>query len=423
MKRLARLRLPGPLGGHSAKVAVRAVRTLAVKTWNALPVGGRLDLPGPDFDPDADGDGPPIVWWSFALFVLLPTILFFLYNALWESDGFVSETRMMVLAAERPKVATAGAGAMISRIMGSAATDTGRDAYIVLNYVKSSAIIEDLGGAAHLEAIYAKPRIDIFSRLSKGEPIEELLQYWKSRVSASVDTISGILTVKVTAYDPVDAQRLAQDINRLSEQLLNTISLRSRSDALAKAQEEVARSGAVLAGAREKLLSFRNANEMIDPGYRASSLGETIAKLTLEKIDAETSMNVLAQSLSSDSPTSRVMRTKIATLDDQINELKAKLTAPKSTDALSAQIAGFERLKLDEQFAERVYVIGQDAYLRARQELDKQQLFLATVVAPVLPEEATYPKIFASTLLLFVSLAIFWSIGALIWASIKDQMD
>lgn len=423
MKRLARLRLTGPLSRNSAKEAARATRTLAVKTWNALPFVGRLDLPAPNVDPAADGDRPSIVVWSFALIVLLPTFLFFLYTAFWESDGFVSETRITVLSAEKPKVATAAAGAMISRIMGSAATDTDRDAYIVLNYIKSSAIIEDLGGGAHLEAIYSKPGIDVFSRLTKGEPIEELFKYWKSRVSASVDTMSGILTVKVTAYDPADAHRLAQDINRLSEQLLNTISLRSRSDALARAQDEVGRSGGALAGAREKLLSFRNANAMIDPGSRASSLGETIAKLTLEKIDAETSMSVLAQSLSSDSPTSRVLHTRIGSLDDQISELKAKLTAPKSTDALSAQIADFERLKLDEQFAERVYGVAQEAYLRARQELDKQQLFLATVVAPVLPQEATYPKIFASTLLLFVSLGIFWSIAALIGASIKDQMD
>ncbi len=249
------------------------------------------------------------------------------------------------------------------------------------------------------------------------------MKYWRSRVSASVDTVSSILTLKITAYAPGDALRVAQDIDRLSEALINRISLRSRRDALARAEDEVKRAGASLADARQKLLSFRNSNDLIDPGSRATSLGEMIGKLTLEKVDTETSLNALSGALSSNSPTERVMRAKLASLDQQIDALKAKLADPKGTGAVSSQIAQYERLKLDEQFSEKIYIIAQDSYLRARQTLDQQQLYLVTIVPPVNPEKAIYPKIVASTLLLFVSLLIFWSIGALIWASIRDQME
>jgi capsular polysaccharide transport system permease protein len=316
-----------------------------------------------------------------------------------------------------------GAASLISRFTGGSVTNTQQDSYIVLNYIKSSAIIVDLGGRAYLEKVFSRSDIDFFSRLSKGEPIEELQKYWRSRVTASVDTISGILTFKVTAYTPGDALRVAQDIDRLSEALINRISLRSRRDALERADDEVKRAGASLADARQKLLSFRNSNDLIDPGSRATSLGEMIGKLTLEKIDTETSLNALSGALSGDSPTERVMRAKLASLNQQIDALKAKLADPKGTGAVSSQIAEYERLKLDEQFAEKIYIIAQDSYMRARQKLDQQQLYLVTIVPPVNPEKATYPKIIASTLLLFVSLFIFWSIGALIWASIRDQME
>ena len=86
-------------------------------------------------------------------------------------------------------------------------------------------------------------------------------------------------------------------IDRLSEKLINKISLRSRQDALDRAADEVKHAGGVLVAVRQKLLSFRNSNDLIDPGSRAASLGEMIGKLTLEKIDAETSLNASAGTL------------------------------------------------------------------------------------------------------------------------------
>jgi capsular polysaccharide transport system permease protein len=373
---------------------------------------------------DQQGGAGRVVGTSFALLVAAPTLLFLIYASLWESSGYVAESRVTVQASQKQRTAiSASATSLISRLAGGGGANTEQDSYIVLNYIKSSAIIADIGGRDYLQKVFSKSDIDFFSRLPKGEPTEELVKYWRSRVSASVDTISGILTFKVTAYAPPDAWRVAQDIDQLSEKLINKISLRSRQDALDRAADEVQHTGGVLVDVRKKLLSFRNNNDLIDPGARAASLGEMIGKLTLEKIDAETSLSALAGSLSVDSPTARVTRAKLATLTQQIDDLKAKLTAPNGTGAVASQIADYERLKLDEQFAEKIYVIAKDSYLRARQELDRQQLYLVTIVPPTMPEQATYPKIIASTLLLFVSLLIFWSIGTLIWASIRDQME
>ena len=425
---IAQIRAPLASLTKSARDVIDAGRSiLSWQRFKTLPKPGLPTLKSFGGPPTGEEDSVGrAVLASFVLLVLAPTFFYFLYAALWESDGYVSESRVTVQASEKPNQKStmlSGAASIISRVTGGSATNTQQDSYIVLNYIKSSAIIVDLGGRPYLESVFSKGGIDFFSRLSRNEPIEELLKYWRSQVSASVDTISGILTFKVTAYDPGDALRVAQDIDRLSEDLINRISLRSRRDGLDRANDEVKRAGASLADARQKLLSFRNSNDLIDPGSRATSLGELIGKLTLEKIDAATSLNALSGTLSNDSPTERVLRAKLASLDQQINDLKATLADPKGVGVVASQIADYERLKLNEQFAEKIYLIAQDSYERARQELDKQQLYLVTIVPPVMPEKATYPKIIASTLLLFVSLLIFWSIGALIWASIRDQMD
>lgn len=364
------------------------------------------------------------LWASYLVLVVLPSLVYLVYMAAFETRAYQSEIRITVLAAEKQNASVAStATSVLKNLASSTSSDTSRDSHIVLNYVKSRAIIEDLGGRAYVEKFFSKPEIDHFSRLPPGETMEEVLDYWRSRVSASVDTISGILTVKVAAYDPEEAKTIAADIDRCGEKLINDVSLRSRRDALDTSAGEVVRARAELAQVREKLLRYRNENQIIDPEARAKSLGDSIAKLTTDKIDAETTLDVLTRTGTTDSPTIRILRSKVETYDQQITNLKSLLTAPRATGTVSSQIADYERLKLEELFAERVYLIAQEANLRARQELYKQQLYLATIVPPLLPEDVAYPKIFESLALLFVSLSLFWAIGALIWATVDDQMD
>jgi len=315
----------------------------------------------------------------------------------------------------------ADAASLIGKLSGGSAKSSFQDSYIVLNYIKSRAIIVDIGGRDYLEKIYSRDGADYFSRLSRGANLEDLLKYWMSRVTASVDTVSGILTVHVEAFQPEDALRLSQDVVRLSEALVNRITLRNRSDAVARDELEVSLSAQKLADARDKLRQFRNENVLIDPASRAAGIGEILGKLTMDRIDLENSMSSFSGSLSSDSPSLRVQKAKLAALDRQIQELKNKLTDSKSNDTVSAQISTYERLKLDEKFAEAIYTVAQNSYQKARLELEKQQLYLVLVVAPTLPESATYPKVVASSMLLFTSLGVLWAIGALITASINEQ--
>ncbi|MFO1124761.1 MAG: hypothetical protein U1E25_05375 [Methylocystis sp.] len=358
---------------------------------------------------------------SFVYAVALPTLLFWLYATFWESSRYVAETRLTVRAQQQKK-AGPEATSMVSKLMGTGGDVSSQDAYIVLNYVKSRAIVADLGGRDYMEKKFARSGVDYFSRLGRKADAEEIWKYWLSHISASVDTVSGILTVRADAFLPKDALDVARDIVRLSEQLVNKITLRNRGDALSRAELEVTLSRQTLAEAREKTLQFRNKNVIIDPGSRAKSIGELMGKLTLERIDIVNALSTFSSSLSGDAPSQRLQRSRLAAIDQQLDELKKKLADTEGSDTVSAQIASYERLKLDEQFAEKLYSIAQTSYYRARQELEKQQLYLVTVVEPTLPESATYPKVVVDTLLLFFGLLVTWAVISLIYASIEDHM-
>ena len=375
----------------------------------------------------AAGAGGGLLWRSFIAVVLAPTILFFLYSSLWQSDRYVSETRVTVRASHDLKKsdsegATSGAATVFAKMANNGVTSSAQDAFMVLNYVKSRAIVVDLGGRAYLERKFSGSGIDFFSRLSHNSNLEDMWKYWLTHVSASVDTVSGILTVRIDAFRPQDALDIVKDVVRQSEELVNRITLRNRGDAVARAELEVNMSQHRLAEAREKVLQFRNENFIIDPGSRAKSLGDMIGKLTLERIDIVNALSTFSSSLSNDAPSQRLQRTRLAAIDQQISDLKKKLTDSGAADTVSAQIATYERLKLEEQFASQIYTIAQNSYLRARQELEKQQLYLVTIVTPTLPEAAAYPKAAANTLMLFFGLLVSWAVVSLIVASVNDQM-
>ncbi len=360
--------------------------------------------------------------YSFLVAVIVPAIVTFLYLFLFASDEYVSEARFAVRSAsENRPSAISDALNMLSSVTG--VRSTSQDAFIVADYIRSRTVIEDLGGKATMTSLYSKPSIDWYSRLPADETFEEMWDYWRQKVRVVIDTQSNVLTLHVRAFARDDAKSLAERILQNSENLVNEISERSRRDALSRAEEEVQLSLQRLADIRQSMLAFRTRASMIDPVSSAASIGETMALLTREKIILENNRSSLRGSLDENSPVIRFMSTQIDSIDKQIDLLKAQLTGDaNSTATISGQIASFEDLQLQSQFAEKLFEIAKSSFERARAEQDKQQLYLVTVVRPTQPEEATYPRPFTGTALIMAVCAVIWSMVALVIASIGDHI-
>lgn len=365
--------------------------------------------------------GGGALWKSFLLCVLIPSLGYLFYGAFIASNEYVAEARLAVRASQEQKVQGSDVSSIIGKITGGGSKSTVQDAFIVLNYIRSRAIVADLGGRDYLEKIYSRSEADFVSRLSKSADLEELWEYWKGKVRVNLDTMSGILTLQVQAYTAEDAMKTAQAILDLSEQLVNGVSRRSRSDAVERAEAEVKLSAQKLAKARLQLAEFRNVNVLIDPLTKAKSLGEMIGQLTIERLEIDNNLRSMSGMLAADSPSQRIQRTRLATLDEQIASLKQKITDPKARDTVSAQLAAFEELELNEKFNEKMYTVAQASYEKARQEREKQQLYLVVVVRPTTPEAATYPQVALTSALFFASTLVLWGIGTLLVAAVKDQ--
>ena len=363
-----------------------------------------------------------VLWYTFIICVCLPAFICFAYLLFVASAEYESEARFAVRGpSETRNTAVTDALASLSSVVGG--RSTAQDSFIVADYIRSRTIIEDLGGKRVVENIYSKGNVDWFSRLASEQTLEDVWDYWLHKITAIIDTQSNVLTLRVRAFAPGDAKDLADRIVQRSELLVNEISERARTDALSRAQAEVDLALQRLAKLRAALLEFRTASSTIDPFGSATSLSETLTTLSREKITLEGNREALRSVMDNNAPTLRFLSTQIESIDQQIKILQDKLTSrTETTSTLSGQLAVYEDLQLQSQFAEKLFTIAQSGYEKARAEQEKQQLYLVTIVRPTMPEEAAYPKPFVSAAVVFAVCLMFWSMVTLLIASIGDHI-
>lgn len=362
--------------------------------------------------------------WTFLAFVAAPTLAAMVYFGFICSDEYVAETRISIRAASEQKQQLSEAMSAFSKLGLSAAKSSIQDAYIIFNYAKSKPIIEDVGGRKYIESLFSHGDVDYFSRLEKDEKLETVWKYWNKHVMPSLDSLSGIVTIKVHGFTPAESKELAGKIVEACEKLVNQISLRSRSDARAQARTEVESAQEKLIAARGEMLGFRNRNATIDPIHKAEDIAKLIAGLTLKRIELQTLMAGTGDSLLPSAPSVRLNRGRLEEMDRQIEKLTQQLTAiDSSAQTVSKELSEYERLKLTEVFAEKLYQMSVLALERSEQEARRQQLYLSTVVEPTLPEKPLYPERITSILLAFTCAFVVWGIGVLLAATIFDHLS
>jgi capsular polysaccharide transport system permease protein len=302
-------------------------------------------------------------------------------------------------------------------------TAPGQNAYIVTSYIQSRAIVDDLNRTLNLREIFRRPEADFWARLKRNASVDELTEYWKSMVSTYIDAPSGIVTLNVRAFRPDDAVVLAKAVLTLSEALVNRISDRARSDAMESSEQEVRRTFEMTQSALADLRQFRDSSGIIDPVQTGTEIGKLLLPLLTEKIRLESDLFVASRDLDQTAPTIKAMKSQLDATEKQIADLRGKLTNVDGDNktTLAASLTKFEQLDLKRQFAEKLYTLAQADLDRARLRAERQSVYLTVFVPPSLPEESRYPRRVAFPILIFLGLAILWSIGAMVVASVEDH--
>ena len=357
---------------------------------------------------------------TFVLLVLAPSFATIVYFAFLASDQYVSETRFAVRNA--PSVEGGGDGKnMLASLIGGTGSAS-EDAYVVTSYIRSRAIIDDLAPLIDLRAVFRRPEADFWARLPKNASPEAMLDYWNTMVWTYIDGPSGIVTVRARAFRADDALALTKAVITLSEKLANDVSARARADTMRRAEIEVRRSGGLVEAALQDMRRYRETEGFISPLAAATSASQLLMQAMGDKIRMENDLFVATRAMSPNAPTLRDLKTRVEVVDDQIAQLKAKLTGDsKEGRSVSTSLVRFEELELKRIFAEKLFSMAQDSLERARLAAERQNIYVSVFVPPGLPEEARYPERLGFSIVIPMGLLIIWGIGALIVATVEDH--
>jgi len=408
-----------PLGGN----ANRAVVTPASATVLPVPPegGGRTVV----FDHRRSSFGRLrrrswLGWFSFIIFVAVPAVTAAVYYFFVAADQYVAEFRFALRSAEPERH-----DPVLFFQESIAPSVMGLDSFVVVQYLASRAIIDDLSTTLDLREIFSRSEADWPVRLDLPVSIEELVRYWKRQVDAFFDATNGTIVVRARAFTPQDALKLAEGILASSERLVNELSARARRDALRNADEEVGRAEKRLKSALTRLREFRDKEGIIDPRKTADATVALAGRVRDELVRAGTELSTLKHYMRDDAPSIKMLEARVQSLEAQRRAVESEVTDTEKTrsEALSRVMGSYEQLESERAFAENTYQHALQALDRSRINADRQQVYLATFVQPTLPEEALYPRRLQSFAVASGVAFVVWMIGGFILQSIRDHLS
>lgn len=359
---------------------------------------------------------------SFLLAVILPTLLGAIYFLAIASDRYAASAGFSVRSMD-PAVGGTDLLSSISGISSGGSTTT--DSYIILEYLRSRELVEKLMREVDFQEAYGSDQIDILYKLDLTKPIEDIVDYWSWMITTSFDNASSIITFEVQAFTAEDAEKVAALIVKYCQDLINKLSQEARRDAVSFAKKEVAAAELRLKLIREELRDFRAKSSAVDPAATAAANLELTTNLEGELIRLRAQLATLLTTLSEDAPSIQQLKKQITSIEAELIEKRAEVSGTRAVEGeenLSTLLANYERLNVEQEFAQQAYTVTLASLERSRADADRQQRFLAVFKNPSRPQDAIYPERILNTILVLIAALILWSIGTLLTYSVRDHM-
>ena len=352
----------------------------------------------------------------FLLTVVLPTALAILYFGLFASDVYVSESRFVVRSPDKPS--TSGLGVLLKS---AGFSNAGDEIFAAHEYVKSRDALKDLNRNDTVARAYDNSGISIFDRynpLGISGSFEDLYNYYRGKVGVEYATTSSITTLTVRAFTAQDAQKFNRQLLERSEDLVNRLNNRGRSDLVQFATQEVVEAKLAAREAALTLAQFRNSRGIIDPEKQAALQLEMVSKLQDELIGARTQLQQL-RAMAPENPQIPILETRISSLTREIEEQLGLVAGNRRS--LSATAAQYQRLQLEREFADRRLAAAMNSLEEARNEARRKQAYVERIVQPSLPDEAQEPRRLRGIFATFILGLVAWGILTMLLAGVREH--
>ncbi len=361
---------------------------------------------------------------GFLACVALPTLIAAGYEYGIAADQYVSSFKFIVRQ-QTPQ--TTEPGSVLSALGGgNPMLALIQDSEVTVQYIESGQILEDLRPKLALAPIFHTPKADWFSRMGANLPPERQLLYWRRMVHPYFDLSSGVVTVKVRAFTPDDAARLARAVLDSTQALVNDMSRTARQNALAYAEQTAHAAQLKLAADEASLADYRNRNSVLFPELSAQSNNSVGTTLTTRLNEDEATLATLrAEGQSESSPQVKTLQARINATRTQIQKLEAALASANGgkTQSLASLISHYNALKETAALDEKLYAADLQALQNARNLAAEKSVYLESFVQPAMPVASLYPERWLVTAETALAGFIAWILLTLVVNILRDQLD
>jgi len=339
-------------------------------------------------------------------FVFLPTFAMGWYFFVIATPMYATHSEFVIQQAE----AQGGSGfgglfqgtglATQSEAVNAQAFLTSREAMLRLN--------EDHGFKAHFQ----NPEIDAIQRLDADATNEDAYDVYQDHVQVGYDPTEGVVNMEVIAADPEKSEEFSEALIRYTEDRVDALTQRMREDQMADAISNYEAAEADRQEALSTLTRVQREAEVVDPASAVSALQQRISALEMQLDEKRIELASLQSNARPNEARVSAVQGEIDRINNQIDDLRGQLSEGRNGGPSQAEVVAKLR-EAEENYAfaiERV-TAAQAAMDQARIEANRQVRFLSVSVAPVAPDEPTYPRAFENTLL---SLLIFSGIYLMI---------
>ena len=357
---------------------------------------------------------------SFFLLVAAPvyTVAWYLYTR--AADQYASHLGFSVRTEESGSAIELLGG--VTELSGSSSSDTD----ILYAYLTSQKLVRQMDDQVDLRAIWGDAdrwRDPVFTFDPAGK-IEDLQDHWARKVRIEYDNSTGMIDLRILAFAPDDARRIAHALYDACSAMINDLSMVAREDAIKYALDELGKAVDRLKQARQALTEYRNRNQMVDPTIDTAGRMGLVTTLQRQLAEALIELDLLRDSTRENDPRVVQATNRVAVIENRITAERQKLGLGQSgaeKEAFADLVGEYEGLIVDREFAETAYTAALANFDAAQAEAQKQSRYLAAHITPTLAESAEYPERLKLVLLAALFAFFVWSIAVLIYYSLRDR--
>jgi capsular polysaccharide transport system permease protein len=356
----------------------------------------------------------------FLYVVLFPVLISFAYLFFVASDVYISESQLIARSPGNRQDSQFGVMLQSAGFLRSE-----DDAYAVQSYMLSHDALLALDKKMELRKIFGSEAVDFFKRFNPlgfdGSLERFYLYYQNNIVESDLDTSSSVITLTTRAPTAKESFEINRNIVEQSEQLVNRLNERARQDMIGFALKEVERAQNISRKSAAALSGYRNSKQIIDPEQQSAIPLEHIASLNDQLIAAKAQLNQV-QTIAKDNPQISVLKDNVNFLEKQIKSELVKV-AGMGGQSLAGKAEKYAALNVEKLAADKILYGAISDLELARNEAQKQQVYLEEIEAPTLPDQSMEPKRIKSFFAVILLSLICWGIASLTVAAVKEHRD